>query len=354
MKSQRDGQVETFPQASDASRLSVPGEIELRGEWLCWRWGAFGGSASGTTKEASGILEQFVKISNACEVLDFARQFGPLGLCKDGEPLSHPNSSGGVLLGGGDGEGYASVVSPPDPELFYCAPAQLADGWSGEPVQWWLTLANAMRATIDTILKLKNAERPARADLSTILNYLVYGMPSDSAIEQQPLILPDMFVPPGSEGRIDASRARAWTLALEQVNKWLQACPTRLHFTFTDAGRRRVDLSMSFTVGDQRGCFPALVFEVVRHIRGGQDYLLNVACAHCGNDFVPRSKPVPGRRAFCRTCRKEGWPMRYALRTQYKKKRTLELRDQGKNVAAIAKELKVSQPQVKRYLAKEQ
>jgi hypothetical protein len=218
-----------------------------------------------------------------------------------------------------------SVVSPPRAETFYCPPQQLDGGAFGEQVDWWLKLANAMRAAVDTASRLKVAERPARADLVVLRRCLLHGISPNPKIEGIVKGSVDIWAPPEGEGRVDASRARAWTLVLELLNKWLQACPMRLHFTFTDAVPHRVDFSMSFIASDQRGCFPALVFELAGRVRGVDDRFM-VRCAHCDDPFVPRREPSEGQRAFCPACRREGWPTKYALRNYYANHRVKILR----------------------------
>ena len=113
-------------------------------------------------------------------------------------------------------------------------------------------------------------------------------------------------------------RSNAWAFILELLNKWLISCPARVYFTFTDS--RPVDFTMSFIAGDQRGCFPALIFELVGRIRATKGKWM-VNCSHCKVLVSPRREPQENRRVFCPACRAEGWPVRYANRDHYIEKR---------------------------------
>jgi len=278
------------------------------------------------------LLDRFCKIKKAEQASKFAKRFGPLGICSHGNPICHAGQpSGGVIVGGlaSAEESGVQVVSAPNVEAFYCPPARLSDDRFGECVEWWLKLAEAMRACLEVSTSLQKARRPNPKDLGLIFKTLDHGLNPLPIIEQispaaqlariaaryatDGAVLPEV-----SGARADGFRSRAWTFVLELINQWLKACPVRLYFTYTDS--RPVDFSMSFIAGDQRGCFPALVFELVGRIRAIKGKWM-VNCAHCPHLVSPRREPRPGQRVFCAECRAEGWPMRYALRDYYARKR---------------------------------
>jgi hypothetical protein len=315
-----------LPQAFSASKLCVPPQIELRDGLIAWRWEEYLGSVVGREVEAEGLLDRFCRIRRFEHVLQFARQFGPLGICKHANPICHPSLPGGGLMYDPE-QGEASgvlVVSPPTPESFYCSPTQLRDGFLAESTDWWIKLASAMRACVNVATSLQRARRPRVKDLGLIYSVLHHGL--------EPLPITEQMLPQGelaeeatrdaddgavlaevADARVDGFRSQAWIVVLELLNNWLIACPARLYFRFTDS--RPVDFSMSFVAGDQRGCFPALVFELIGRIRATKGKWM-VNCAHCGMLASPRREPT-GNRVFCEVCRAEGWPMRYANRDQY-------------------------------------
>ena len=218
------------------------------------------------------------------------------------------------------------MVTLPSIDHFYCSPAQ-RDGWFQEPVEWWLKLVSVMLAIENTAKRLQQAERPLRADLLTLNKVLVWGI-NPAPLDKQ--LIPESALARNAElssggadayvgARIDGMRSRAWLPVMSLLNEWLKVCPTRLYFTYTDA-RPKVDFSMSFISGDERGCFPALVFDLIGRIRGGTGSLM-VLCAHCRNSFSPRREPREGERMFCEDCQDEGWPVRYANRDHYRRNR---------------------------------
>jgi hypothetical protein len=324
--------VDRLPQAFGASKLCVPPEIDIQNGWIVWRWREYLGSVIGLEVVAEGLLDRFCKIESAHDALIFAKTFGPLGICSHGNPICHADTPGGGLLYDPE-QGKASgvpAVSPPTPERFYCSPARRSDdGRLGERVEWWLKLAAAMRACLKVSTSLQKARRPNAKDLGVINKILIHELeplpitrqllPEEQLAEEAAQyggdgpVLPEVF---GS--RVDGFRSRAWELVFHLINEWLIACPVRLYFTYTDS--RPVDFSMSFIAGDQRGCFPALVFELVGRIRAAKgNWMVN--CAHCPHLVSPRREPRPGQRVFCDQCRAEGWPLRYALRDYYARKR---------------------------------
>src|SRR6266567_1185327 len=109
-----------LPHAFDVTRLCVPDEIRLEDRWLLWRWIEFEGLLLGKEVEAAVALESFLRIKSERSLLAYARRFGPLGFCAHGEPLCHARLPGGGVFE----DSGASVVSHPEPELYYCAPAQ--------------------------------------------------------------------------------------------------------------------------------------------------------------------------------------------------------------------------------------
>ena len=222
------------------------------------------------------------------------------------------------------------VVPAPAAEAFYCAPVRLPEGRFGERVEWWLELSEAMRACVKVAASLKKALRPRPKNMAVFNRSLIYELGQPPVVEQ---ILPEHqlneeaelcaqdgdLIPEVAGARFDGFRSRAWNLILELLNKWLVACPVRLYFTYADT--RPVDFSMSFVAGDQRGCFPALVFALIGRIRAKRgEWMVN--CAHCGLVFSPRREPKAGERMYCESCRAEKWPMRQALRDYYARNRT--------------------------------
>lgn len=332
-----------LPRAFDVTRLCVPDEMLLEDGWLLWRWIEFEGLALGKEVEVAGALESFLNIKSERRLLEYARRFGPLGFCAHGEPLCHARLAGGGVFE----DSGTSVVSHPKPKRYYCAPAQ-REGWLGEPVQWWFALGEAMRAALNVATRLKQAERPSRQDLQVLYRALNHGLNPTPLLRQ---LLSEQELDEDTElhgrdgdllrriegTRADSARSRAWALVLELLNKWLIACPARLYFTFTDT--RPVDFSMSFIAGDERGCFPALVFQLAGRIRGEAASLM-VRCFHCGDSFSPRNEPPEGKRSFCVTCRAQGWPKYYAARDHYARssKEILERRKRRRREAKSGKE----------------
>jgi len=322
--------INSLPQAFSESKLCVPEEIDLYGNWIAWRWQEYLGSASGSVTgkdvDAVGLLDRFSKIKNARDACDFAKAFGPLGICAHGNPVCHAGlPAHGLIFGLEPAEQSIHSVATMGAENFYCAPFRFPDGRFGERVDWWLKLAEAMRACVRVSTSLQRARRPQLNDLAAINKLLIHELnpppiteqilPESQLAEEARLYANDGVILAKIEGaRTDGLRSAAWTLILELLNKWLIACPVRLYFTYTAS--RPVDFGMSFVAGDQRGCFPALVFELVGRIRATKGKWM-VNCFHCKVLVSPRREPQENSRVFCRACRQEGWPVRYANRDHY-------------------------------------
>ena len=175
-----------LPQAFSASRLCVSPEIDIDGDWIAWRWRESFGSVIGKEVAAEGLLDRFSKIKTAEDACDFARAFGPLGICAHGKPISHADLPGGGLLYDpeqGESSG-AHVVSPPSAPAFYCAPHRLPNGRLGERVEWWLKIAEAIRACVEVATSLQEARRPRPRDLAVLYKSLVYELSQPPVVEQ--------------------------------------------------------------------------------------------------------------------------------------------------------------------------
>jgi len=308
-----------LPRAFDVTLLCVPREVRLENDSLIWRWLEVRQQPVKRV-QATDALERFLKIQDSKGVLRFARRFGPLGLCQHGELL-----------------GKAAAVSRPG--HFYCRPAE-HEGWSGERVKWWLTLARAMRAIENTAARLKRAQRPLREDLFTLNQTFTWGIEPtalDRELNAKDKLASDAekwsadgdILPRIEDTPADGARSQAWMLVLVLLNEFLKACSVRLDFTnaqpvalamMSFAPRRPVDFTMSFVAGDNRGCFPALVFELIGRIRGEPGKFM-VRCAHCKDPIAPRHEPRGSERIFCAACRAQGWPVRYANRDYYERSR---------------------------------
>jgi len=312
----------------------VPDEIDLEASWITWRWQEYFGSESATVTgrevDAVDLLGRFSRIKDPTDALDYAQAFGPLGICGHGHPICHAAlPAGGLIFGLEPEEQSVHSTASMSVDNFYCAPFRFPDGRFGERVEWWLKIAEAVRACIRVSTSLQSARRPQSKDLAAIYKLLLYELnpppitrqilPEDQIEKEARLYANDGPVASEIRGaRADGFRSNAWALIFELLNKWLIACPVRLYFTFAES--RPVDFSMSFVAGDQRGCFPALVFELVGRIRAIKGKWM-VNCAHCPHLVSPRREPRPGQRVFCDQCRAEGWPVRYALRDYYARER---------------------------------
>jgi len=239
-------------------RIVVPAHLALDGDRLRWDW--YSPDAPLPPKPGDhpveihpeGLLDSFLGIHTADEVLGFAKRFGALMICEHGLPASH-NRGGGLI---------ASTASPGG-----CQPS----GWPHdmwEPVSVWLHFAARARALIGIAAALHQGKPGALDDWAAI-----YAQPKPEYLSEN--------LPPAKYH---------FRLA---VQSWIDIGGINLSFRW-DQAAAEPDLAVG------GGTFAILTFQLVSAITRRQGVAI---CSNCQKPYLREGrKPQVGRRNFCPDC----------------------------------------------------
>ena len=242
---------------SDLFGWSVPPEVDLDGEWLIFRR-PIRMLQSGRrvlrlrkVKAGPNLLSEFVTLHNAPagRILEYARKYGPLGLCEHGDPTHRL-----------DPKGCRLVVSASREAIHL-----------REAVQWWRNLAGHAHALLNASAQLLKGkiEPPTFMRLSPKLTSL---SPRQLRIA---LRTPGVFP----------------TYGLDQ---WLQFSKVRPRPTYNPR-RKRFDIRISGS--------PALLGALALQIMLTMTQSAGIAiCSGCGKLFPPSRRPNPNRNTYCSGC----------------------------------------------------
>jgi hypothetical protein len=252
-------------------------------------------------------LATFVQLSDVKpeEILDFANAWGPLGLCIHSLPYDHGESS---LTIGSDAEVVNGRIKESANTPAWLVHPHFCDldlrkhagvDYVAEPLSAWRHLADGARALRDTVIRLRQHERPLKADLRTLVDTLFgagnYGKRLRTLA--------------GKEATPEYSRRGAWFLIGERLNEWLASAPVRF---FCEIEERSGRFDVDFTVGLGLGVLPLIAAQLLATLsdpeRGSPEI-----CSGCRLPFIQTRKPSRGTRIYCLTCRKKGIPVRDAV-----------------------------------------
>lgn len=226
-------------------QLSVPRHIDLAGNNLYWYDDPQDDYKRDSVNDI-GVLNAFVRIKTPDDILQFARRYGPLGLCKHGLPPMHRGSRyrdefvDGELVGVTDtGEWNPAGGAS---ERGWCAPV------SSEPVLRWFDYVGKASSYLNlaALLKVDTGKR-------------MRG-------------LRQLFLQDG-------------------INEWLGDAGIRLELNWSDN-----EPKLTLTGG---AVFGALGVQLLSAVTAN-----NLAvCSGCGGPYLREGrKPQAGRRNFCRAC----------------------------------------------------
>jgi hypothetical protein len=248
---------------SDLLGWSVPPEVDLDGEWLIFRR-PIRTLQSGRrvlplrkVKAGANLLSEFVTLQDASvdRILEYARKYGPLGLCKHGEPIHRLDPNGCPRL--------VSVSREP---------GKLREaGQLREAVQWWRSLAGDAYALLNVSAQLFKGkiEQTALVRLSPKLKSL----------------------PPEQFSNVQGTPGVFPAYALDQ---WLRFSHVRPRPAYNPR-RKRFEIRISGS--------PALLGALAIQIMLAMTRSTSIAvCSGCGKPFPPSRRPNPNRNSYCKTC----------------------------------------------------
>jgi hypothetical protein len=234
---------------------SAPPEVELDGQWLLFRYPVrtlrHGRRALQfrRVRASAGLLTEFVTFDEAPaeRILAYARQHGPLGFCRHGDPSHRARPEG-------------------------CAPA-IATGQTAlrEALQWWRNLASHARALLNAAAQLFKG----RVDDLTLAR-----------------LNPGLFLSPPLLLRV-ARRDPASFVAFG-MELWLRYFQVRPRAIYN---RRRKRFEVR--IGGSSALAGALALQIVLALTRWSGIAV---CSSCGKLFAPSRRPNPNRNAYCDTC----------------------------------------------------
>lgn len=283
--------------AFGASEISLPRTVEVRGDRLVW---AYGGRR---IHPREGLLDDFVDLTRngeieAASVESFARRRGVLAMCEHGLPATHNPSRVGVIS---DVSGSVAEL----PSRGGCAPLGWKDPLKSdryieqelwEPLAAWSRVSRRTRALLNIAAKLRSGTRGALEDWHLLLGGS--EMFESWARHARPFATWDRI-----DDRLYGSRLGYERRELTRiVNDWLEIADVRPRLSWTSKGT-----GLPIEV---RGMFGALAMQLVLTIARTSAIAI---CSGCGRSFLPKRKPVEGRRRYCDECREQGIPVRDAM-----------------------------------------
>jgi hypothetical protein len=253
-----------------APPLYVPEVVRLKGEWLVWKAGRLR-----EVRPQRGLLEEFLQLDSQRpdKILEYATQWGVLGLCEHGLPATHhPIMS---CLAETGSAVFARGSAPP-----FCRPI----GWnprsrSGrEPVALWDRYMRSARHLVEESARLR-----------------------------------------GQQQRHNDSED-AWFDVAVGLQKWLMDGDVHPVIVSSQDGRFEVHLRpwswpSILGMGNLVAGLAILLLEAV----GGAGCLLK--CDGCPGWFTPDRQPRAGEMHYCQTCRKGKVDQKLAQRRHREGKR---------------------------------
>ena len=226
------------------------------------------------------MLDAFVRIEDADGVLRFARRYGPLVLCSEGEPLGRDHR----------GERCASEIGPP---------------WTqgAGRIEHWLRWVGEARAILRIKASLDDGQPGRETDwadavtLGPLRNSPFWGLP------QLPLLWHSAEQPSATE-LANQPLDKQLDLLQAWVNQWLERSDVRPRFGWDDGGG---------TVSLSAGTFGSLALQLFFMLSGSST---TAVCDGCGTPYLPERKPRSDRMRFCPVCRQNGTAARVQKRMQ--------------------------------------
>lgn len=287
-----------------------PRHARLEGNKILWSWGGTSMDDARRPSNPKGMLDAFVRIKNAADILRFVLKYGVLVVCEHGLPVSHNLKSCVPLV-------WEKASWSPE-----TGTARQETLWA--PLETWLSYVRLAKSLLSLAGELHRGQRGAAEDWDIALR---------------------TFLPPDNAGKVggpiallggapveDVSQVLAGAKApyypfklswgpyyLSQVvDAWLSYGNVRPRFWWSPTGNPSFSLL---------GTMPSCVFAPL-----GVQLMLAIArsnavalCSGCGTPYLRQGRqPQPGQRNYCPNCgervanrdRQRSWRMRKQLEKQ--------------------------------------
>lgn len=252
-----------------------PAQAEIKDARLLWS-----GWIEGERRPRGDLIEKFIECAYApaLYIRGFALRHGILGICKHGLPC---------------GESH-----PPPANAEPCQPLgwdiRKPGGW--EPIAAWRHYARVARAVVRIAERVRDGQP---------------GSPEDVAAALMPVQAPETWDenaprPPWLrryDSVIRPSLALHRELVASSVRGWLLIAGVRPRFVWNDLPRIDFECPTLFGI---------LAVQLALAVAGSSGFQV---CGSCGAVYMPRRRPRAFERNYCEDCRKQGIPIRDAMRS---------------------------------------
>ncbi len=288
---------ETVGGSVRSARFFIPA-VELRGSLLHYRWTEHQILSQATNQ---GMLDDFLALSSAQDVLRFAGRYGVLGLCKvHALPACQP-------------QGHEQVA--------HCAPG------SPESVDAWLAYAQSARELLGRAVELHQAGSPKDTDWWELADQINRWLYLGNVV---PVCTPATRNP-----GLDLSLVNGMLLALRASGFTVRPFP--------NAPAIKMPLISGF-----QGVFSVIAVQLFSAAAAKDGPAL---CYACGRIYMPTRRPR-GERHYCQNCGR-AVAVRVSAREHKRRKRAAELHKQGLSPKGIAEKLSTDLKTIQKWIGQE-
>ena len=257
------------------------------------------------------MLDVFIRIRTAADVLSFAKRYGVLGLCEHGLPASHnPPPPQARLDPVATDWLWLAMAGAPAPETgdqapttSYCRAFEMPDhpNFHFEPIGPWLCLAKQARLLLEVSGKIRTGAHVDSADLE------VLGFPEPSEDKSRRAEAVSAFIDSRKTETAETQPAVPIadgmapilvTLKLRQWAGWAFIRPSLIW---------RYGKSPDFAI--EVNTWGSIVMQMMIAVSGKHG--LEV-CSGCGIAYTRTRKAQSGRRNYCSDCKEQKIPERDA------------------------------------------
>ena len=244
--------------------------------------------------DPKGLLDRFLHIKTPEDILMFTKDYGPLQLCRGGEPINPGHRPGSLDL--------------------TCMPSGWPGSWWSEGTDHWLRYVSAATGILAAaaLLHLEEDVPEVHWDAMNWILSVPYNQPHNRLPEGVSINAASLANPNYenvARGDIEAHREehieterRFLSMALDS---WLRMVEFGMSFSWSGA-----DPQVSFLSGTSA----TLVLQIIFAVTGSRG---TAFCSGCGLIyFRGRRKAQTGRRNFCPKCKEEGVDAKVRKRAQ--------------------------------------
>jgi len=254
----------------------VPGLIELTpdGKFLKWKYGKIKRAGHQQMGSPTFLLENFVKLAevgsegSGRDILEFAKKYGILFICKHDLPSSHRELEEPTFKDLREGGAFAR-----------CGLRTTADKFFSEPIEVWRLYAQRARALLNLAAAIKKGNEGEKEDWETIAKQVGSFVEKPIRGEMTTIIV---LPKEEREQRIIISGG---------VNHWLGYAQVRPAYILTEKG--------PLIEFGNRTLFGALALQLMLALSQTQGL---ASCTSCGIFYTPSRKPNPNRNSYCPAC----------------------------------------------------